>query len=300
MLLEKLEILTSLPSVSGDEGNCANWLKDELTSIADSVVIDQVGNFIAVKGKPQTYVFAHMDKIGYMVSQKIDNDIIVVPIKKKKSVEEASWPVIIHGTKKLDGILKLKDELLQIELNEEQINSVSIGDFVSLVPNFLVDKNILTSQGLDNKLGVLAGLEVFKQSRNIGFVATVQEENTKLGAYFATTTLKPKSVIVLDVTYDENKHIKTGNGPTICLKDDLLADKPLINKLISTATNNDIPYQLEVLESGSSDANSVYNTNGFTPHVFVGIPIKNMHSPHEIADINDLSNTIKLLTNFYS
>lgn len=295
----KLETLTSLPSISGNESCCAHWIKNELIGAADSITIDKVGNLVAIKGKPQTYIFAHMDKIGYMVSQKESNHIIVVPIKKKKNVNEKNWPVTIHCTEKVDGILKLKKESLQIKLKKNQTNNISVGDFISLSPNFKASNKTITSQGLDNKLGVLAGIEAFKQSNNIGFVATVQEENTKLGAHFATTKLKPKSVIVLDVTYDEDKYIKMGNGPTICLKDDLLADKNLIQKFISTAIKYNIPHQLEVIESGGSDANAVYNTNAFTPHVFVGIPIKNMHSPHETANINDLYNTINLLVNFF-
>lgn len=302
-LIVKLKEMVNMPSVSGNETEFALWLKKDLSIYADKIYIDSVGNLVAIKGKPKVYIFSHMDKVGYMVSGKKDGVVKVVSMKKEKGYPgKQKWPVTIFGKNEVTGLLSQFSEKsdLQIKLNKKLSSEISIGDYVALTPNFKLKNNqVVISQGLDNKLGVLAAIEIFKKIKNIGFVATVQEETTKLGAKNAVWNLKPKSVFVIDVTYDEGKNIKIGKGPAICLKDDLLPDKNLLGKLLKIATKHNFPHQVEVVESGGSDANAVYDANGFTPHVFVGIPIKFMHTPHETANLSDLKNSINLLTKFY-
>jgi endoglucanase len=300
-LINNLEKLTSYPAVSGNEGVLHGFLKELIGKIADKIYIDSVGNLIAIKGKPKTYIFAHVDKVGYMVSEKTNHSVKVVALKKKKNVQEKNWPVTIYGKESVFGLLsqeKSKD-YLQIKLKKEELNKISIGDFIALAPNFCVKNNTVISQGLDNKLGILCAIEVFKKSKNIGLIFTVQEETTKLGAKYAALSLKPKAVIILDVTYDEGGYIKIGKGPSICMKDDLLPDKNLLKGLIDIAQQNKIPHQLEVIESGSSDANAIYDVNGFTPHIFVGIPIKFMHTPKEMGNVKDIENSVNLLIKFF-
>lgn len=304
ILLKKLKDLTDIPSVSGNETECALWIEKELLPFADKVYLDSVGNLIATKGKPRAFVFAHMDKIGYMVSGKTDVLIKVVSLKKGKGYpEEAKWAVTIYSKENISGLLsQIKEkERLQVLVDGKTLKSISVGDFVSLSSNFTsVGKDLICSQGLDNKLGVLAAIEVFKKAKNIGFVATVQEEISSIGAKNATFNIKPESVIVLDVTYDEgNGEIKVGDGPSICLKDDLFPDKKKILEILQIASQNRLKHQLEVLESGSSDAKGIYDVSGYTPFIFVGIPIKFMHSPNEVGSLIDLENTIKLLTSYF-
>ncbi|MFH1864198.1 MAG: hypothetical protein ABIJ85_04860, partial [bacterium] len=296
-LINKLVEMASIPSVSGNETEFALWLKNELSPFADKIFIDVAGNLVAIKGKPKIYIFSHMDKVGYMVSEKLGNAVKVVAIKKKKNILEKKWPVTICSKEPVVGFLSqdTDKEYLQIKVKKELLKQISVGDFVALTPNFKAkNKEIIISQGLDNKLGILSAIEVFKRSKDVGFVATVQEETTKLGAKMAAWSLKPMVVIVLDVTYDEGKYIKIGNGPSICMKDDLLPDKNLLKGLIEIVTKYKLTHQLEVIESGGSDANVVYDAHGYTPHLFVGIPIKFMHTPKETAHIGDLETTTDL------
>ena len=300
-LINKLNKMVSIPSVSGNEAEFALWLKKDLSSFADKLYIDSVGNLIAIKGKPKVFVFSHMDKVGYIVSEKKSDLIKAIAIKKKKDIQEKKWPVTIYGKEPVFGLLSQvsNKEYLQIKVKKELITKVSIGDFVALTPNFNgMDKNIVISQGLDNKLGILSSIEIFKKSKNIGFVATVQEEITKLGAKNAAWALKPKAVIILDVTYDEGKYIKIGKGPSICIKDDLLPDRNLLKGLLETVKNYNFPHQLEVIENGGSDANAVYDSHGFTPHLFIGIPIKFMHTPKETVNLKDLEVSVNLLIKY--
>jgi tetrahedral aminopeptidase len=307
-LTKRLKKLTEIPSVSGNEEAYGLFLKDLLREFTNDVEIDSVGNVIAKKGYPKTYIFTHMDSIGFLVSSKEDDRVKVVSVKEKGGrPTNDPWDVrILADGKTIEAKLDKADEKgnLYINLPKDKLSRVNIGDSVGLTPNFqIVDQVLIKSQGLDNKLGILAGIEALKQFDNIGLVITVQEETTGIGATNAAWSLKPKAAIVLDTTYDESdqgiKEPIIGGGPSICLKDSLFPDKELVKALIGSAKKLKIPYQFEVLDSGFSDANRIHSVCGHTPFVFLGIPIKNMHSPDELGSIKDVIFTSSLLVDFF-
>ena len=89
-----------------------------------------------------------------------------------------------------------------------------------------------------------------------------------------------------------------GKGPSICIKDSVFSDKKMVDKLIQIAKKDNIPYQLEVLEKGGSDALGFYDLFGAIPFVFVGIPVEFMHTAWEFASMKDVKNGIELVSNF--
>ena len=188
--------LTSFPSCSGNEKSLAEWLKKEISPYADKVYIDNVGNLIAIRGNPKTALFCHIDKVGYMVSQIKGKNVYAVPLAKGKALPgKNKWNVLIHGSKMICGkIFELNKSThkLALEINSDA-NSISVGDYITLQPNFSLDGNIIKSQGLDNKLGLFAGIEILKNCKNLLLVGTVKEEAFKLGAKVAAWKLKPKT-----------------------------------------------------------------------------------------------------------
>lgn len=305
-IIKNLELLTSKPAVSGNEAEYSHFLKTLLVGIADNAYVDLVGNVIATKGTPKVYLFTHMDTIGFMVSSKEVGKLGIISIKEKGArPKDKSWAVNIQ-TAKLDipaQISLMPDEKTLEIRHRGDGGAIQVGDFVSLNPNFSIKDTIVTSQALDNRLGILTALKVFENCKDIGFVSTVGEETTGKGALKAAWDLKPKAVVVLDATYDESEQgiigPRCGKGPAVCLKDSLFPDPGLVEALKDAAKKENITLQFEVLETGFSDANRIHTAWGYTPFVFVGIPIKNMHSPYEIADISDVETTIKLLTRFF-
>lgn len=307
--IEQLGILTKVASVSGFEEKFAQYLKGLLNPLASHTVIDKAGNVIAIKGRPHTYIFTHMDTIGFMVSSIEEGGLRVVSVKEKgaKPINQP-WEVDIFAQ---NGAVKStifpaedgKEGPLRANDPGVKDNPVRVGDVIALTPNLKTQRQyFVSSQGLDNKLGILAAIEAFENSDNVGFVSTVQEETTGVGAFNAAWSIRPERVIVLDTTYDESDQgivgPTIGNGPSICLKDSLFPDKIIVKGLRDTATQTGIPIQYEVLESGHSDANRVYNAWGHIPFAFLGIPIKNMHAPNEQADIRDVSQTARLISEF--
>ena len=65
--------------------------------------------------------------------------------------------------------------------------------------------------------------------------------------------------------------------------------------LIETAEANDIPYQLEVLAWGSTDAAAIQLARSGVPAGCVSIACRYFHTPSEMVDMDDVENSVKLL-----
>ena len=65
--------------------------------------------------------------------------------------------------------------------------------------------------------------------------------------------------------------------------------------LVSTAEEEKIPYQMEVLPRGSTDAATIHLTREGVPSGVISIPTRYAHS-YEVLDVDDVVNSVKLLT----
>jgi len=61
------------------------------------------------------------------------------------------------------------------------------------------------------------------------------------------------------------------------------------------AEKNKIPYQSEILEGGNTDAKAIQVSRIGFHFGRKYIPSRNVHSPSEMVDINDVENSIRLL-----
>ena len=174
------------------------------------------------------------------------------------------------------------------------VGKLGVGDFVSYTRDWFENTKTIVSPGLDNALGLVAGIKLFEELSSATLVVTVQEEMGFHGARKAVETLKLKRAYVIDVTYadDPCSSVVSGGGVSFCVKDKYFADKKMLNQLIAIAKTESIKYQLEVIGSGSSDYAGIANGIGVIPYVFIGIPIKNMHTPKEIVSKADFQAAI--------
>lgn len=307
LLVKELEKLVSYPSTSGNEVSIHAHLKEMLGGYADKLWKDTKDNLIALKGKsPEVCLFAHVDKVGFMV-QKIQGKSMVKVVQLKSS-QKTVFPygpiapvVITHrgeSTSFAEGLLiNLSEEEKDLGVKVDDASKIAPGDIVSYKPNFSTQGNLVISQGLDNKAGLLVCLEAFKQAKSCVLVASAQEEMPSKLASVAASVLNPKMALVVDVTYTEDS-IKTGLGPTICLKDSVIPDLGVVKKLEKAAKEAKTPFQYEVLEEGGSEAGAVEKAGIGIPLCFVGIPLEHMHSPTEILYISDLNSSISLISTF--
>ena len=69
----------------------------------------------------------------------------------------------------------------------------------------------------------------------------------------------------------------------------------LKNILVSSAEEEDIPYQLEVSEGGTTDASAIHLTKEGIPTGVVSVPTRYIHTTVSIASMEDVENTINLV-----
>jgi putative aminopeptidase FrvX len=113
--------------------------------------------------------------------------------------------------------------------------------------------------------------------------------------------------LALDVTIagdhpgikSEDAPSELGKGPSIVLADesgDGIITHPMIKKLLITeAEKENIPYQLEVREGGTTDGTAIQLTRQGIPTGVISPPSRYIHTPVSVVSIDDIDYTVKLL-----
>jgi len=90
--------------------------------------------------------------------------------------------------------------------------------------------------------------------------------------------------------------VELGKGPAIKVKDGGMIAHPLVrDKLVDAAKEAGLPYQMEILLGGSTDAAAMQLVRAGVPSGCVSIPCRFIHSPSEMVDATDVENAITLL-----
>src|SRR4029077_4389658 len=161
----------------------------------------------------------------------------------------------------------------------------------------------LTSRALDNRLGSFVALETARLLAEAGgaqwelaAVAVTQKEIAFGGARTSAFALEPDAAIVVDVTHatdapgievkESGKH-ELGSGPVLSRGSTLNDD--LFELLFETAEAEKIPFTLEATARATgTDADAVPLSRGGVPTALVSIPIRYMHSPVELVQLDDV------------
>jgi endoglucanase len=168
----------------------------------------------------------------------------------------------------------------------------------------------LISRALDNRLGSFVALEAARLVAEAGgaewelaAAAVAQEEITFGGSRTSTFSLKPDAAIVVDVTHatdapgidvkEIGKH-ELGSGPVIGRGSTL--HPGLFELLYETAEREKIPFTVEAsARSTGTDADAVHNSRAGVPTGLVSIPIRYMHSPVELVQLDDVHACARLI-----
>ena len=92
-----------------------------------------------------------------------------------------------------------------------------------------------------------------------------------------------------------------GRGVAIKVKDAGMISHPGLNRLLIAAAEADgIPYQLEVLTGGTTDAYAIQVSRAGVPATCLSIPSRHVHTPSQIVDQRDVEGAVRLLKGFLS
>lgn len=323
---------------SGREENIAALVADLMKPLCEQVQVDPLFTVVGLKRgqgpepRPRLALMAHIDQIFLLVTA-IDGPFLRFAQHGYDPRLLVGQEVVVMGRQPLFGVIgdrpphllaagernqMPQHEALVIDLGldaETTAADVSIGDAVLLLSGDTEEPLIslmgerVAGRSLDNRLGVatlLATLDILQGLRHpcdILAIANGGEELNHLGAATTAYRLLPDLAIVIDVTFggqpsaDDKLTFPLGGGPVVGIGPNL---HPAISaKLIDVAASLEMEHGIEPLPADTgTDAWAVEVTAGGIPCGLVSLPVRNMHSPVEIADLRDATRAARLLAAF--
>jgi endoglucanase len=288
------------------------------------------------KGDPTLMLAGHIDELGLMITYvNKDGFLYFDTIGGHDRTVISGRRVLIHTE---NGLLKgvtgkravhLMDDTdrkkvpeiheiwidIGVKSKKEALEKIRIGDVATYDHGFeLFSGSIGVARAFDNKSGAyiigetLVRLAKDKKglSAKVVSVATVQEEIGVRGAATSSYSVNPHIAIAVDVGHatdhpdcDQRKFGETvlGGGPIICRGPNI--NPKVFDKLITTAKKLKIPYQLEGdPRPTGTDARAIQVARAGVATGLISVPLRYMHTPSEVVDLQDVENCVKLLVGF--
>ncbi|MBS1680304.1 MAG: aminopeptidase [Bacteroidetes bacterium] len=292
-----LKKLCEIQAPSGQEATVKEFLldyihKEKRSWAAEPEIIegDEFQDCLILKfGNPRTAIFAHMDTVGFTV--RYFNQLISI------------------GSPDAEARTKLvgKDSKgeIECELEYDQENHalykfgrpIDRGTSLTYKIDFRDTTDFIQSPYLDNRLGIFNALQVAKTLKDGVIVFSCWEEHGggSVGylAEYIYTKWKVRQALISDITWVTDG-VEHGKGVVISLRDRNIPRRNFVEKIISIAHKNEIPFQLEVEGSGSSDGGELQRGNLPFDWCFVGAPEYGAHTPHEKVHKKDIDSMIAL------
>lgn len=330
-----LKTLVETHAPSGHEAPIREVIRDAWDGLVDEFDQDKLGSLIGIKKatnppaiRRKIMLSAHMDEIGYMVRDIRDGFIFVQRVAGMDNRVMLAQLVLVHGRETLKGIVATtpphlltasdrkkypSHEALVIDVglpHDEVTKLVRIGDLVTPDVDMieLAGKHV-AAKAFDDRAcvaavtGALHHLQSMSHSWDVYASATIQEESGLIGATTAAHRIDPDIAIALDVTFAQQSGVKADDsvemnkGVAIAIGGNI--HPMLVDKVIEVAETHEIPHLVEpIVGNTGTDAWAIQVAREGIPTVLFSIPIRNMHSPVETLNMNDVERTSRLLAHF--
>ena len=328
-MLRRLEELSNLYGVSGDEGRVRQYIKEAAAPLADEIKTDAMGNlYVHKKGKGRRIMAAaHMDEVGMMVRGILDNGLLSYTQTGLDPRVAVSKRVVV-GKDLLPGVIGAKaihlqsDEEFQRALKHDQMyvdigakdkadaeKYVKKGDYICFDTRFsLFGEGLMRGKALDDRCGCAILLELLKGDYDCDFTAvfTVQEEVGLRGAAVVAEHVRPEAALILEGTtandMPEVEHgfvTRVGQGPAVTFMDGATITRPrMLKALRDCADAAGIPYQLRQGTAGGTDAGRIHKALAGCVTGGISVPCRYIHSPNSVASVSDFENAYRLAHTF--
>ena len=332
-----LELLRSR-GPTGTEHETAQVIEKYMASSADKILKDVLGNRLAVLGDGQKslMIAGHMDEIGLIVSYIDDNGFIffeqlgghdtsmisgrrVAILTKGGNVYGVTGKRAIHlmDAKERKEVPETHQIWIDIgaKSRAEAEKLVRIGDPVvyDTMVRMLGERRC-AARAFDDRAGCYCAFETMrrlaksaqKPEYRLVSVATTQEEIGTRGAITSSFAVNPSVAVAVDVTHatdfpgiDRHRFgsIQLGGGAVISRGPNI--HPKVFERLVDCAEGNHIPYQVEAESRPTgTDARVMQTTRGGVATGLLGVPLRYMHTPSEVVDLDDMEACVKLLAAF--
>jgi endoglucanase len=306
--------------------------------VATDHVGSTVARLAGTGGGLSTAVMGHIDEIGLIVSHIDDQGFLwFLPVGGWDPVILVGQRVrVVTAGGILDGVVgkkpihlmdeddrkktpRLKDLHIDVGARDgdEARAMVAIGDVAVIAADPVeLPNGRLAARAMDNRLGCFVAYETLRllhageggerPAGDVFGVAVAQEETTFQGSHTTSYALSPDVALVIDVTHatdapgvdeKENGRHPLGSGPAIVRGSSL--NPRVYELLVAAAEAEGIPYTVEATgRYTGTDADAVTLSRAGIPTGCIGVPLRYMHSPVEIVQLEDVRNTARLCAAF--
>jgi endoglucanase len=267
-------------------------------------------------------IVTHIDDQGYLWFTQVGGWDPQVLVGQRVVLDTKGGPVKGIAGRKPIHLLRDEERKKVAELRDMHIDIgassaaeaselVRVGDVAVIDAEPLeLPNGRLVSRALDNRLGSFVALEAARLVAEAGgggwevvAVAASQEETSFGGSRTSAFSEEPDAAIVVDVTHatdapgvdvKENGKHELGSGPVLNRGSNL--SEALFDLLADTAEAEQIPYTVEATgRATGTDADAVHLSRGGVATGLVSIPLRYMHSPVELVQLDDVHACARLI-----
>ena len=303
----------------------------------DAYRCDTMGNRFATvnrEGDPSVLFAGHIDELGLIITYINDKGFLyfdtlgghdksmisgrrVTILTKDGEIKGVTGKRAIHlmspeDRKKVPDTHQIWIDI-GVKSKAEAEELVRIGDPAVYDQSFeLIRGSVGVARAFDDKAGAYAVLEAVRRltkgklAARVTAAATTQEEIGTRGAMTAAYSEKPDFAIAVDVGHatdspdcDPRKYgsFKQGGGPIVCRGPNI--NPVVFERIVSCAEKAKIPHQIEAdPRPTGTDARAIQVAGPGVATGLLSIPLRYMHTPSEMVDLEDIEYTVQLLEAF--
>ncbi len=323
--------LTQAFGPSGSEERIRALIREEIESSGalkrkgTALSVDPMGNLVLRVNEGagrRVMLAAHMDEIGVMVTHVEEKGFLrftnigglgTLGLLGRQVVFEggAQGAIGVDEPEEKTRIPRLDKFFIDVGARDKDSCPVKVGEAACFISAFQEMGGRLAAKAMDDRIGCAVLLQVMRElektPHEVLFVFTVQEEVGLRGAAASGYGVDPELAVVVDITDtgDTPEHtpmaVVLGGGPAVKVKDSgMIAHVGVKDWLVRSAEKARVPFQLEVLTGGTTDAMAIQTSRAGVPAGCISIPCRYAHTPSELVDLADAEGAVKLLVHALS
>lgn len=268
----------------------------------------------------------HVDDLGFLYFETLGGHDRTIISGRRVVIQTKNGPVFGVTGKRAIHLMSPEDRKKVPELHEiwidigansrdEALERVGFGDVAVYDHGFaMLHGTKAVARAFDDKVGAYIVLETARRladepqglDAKVVSVATTQEEIGTRGAQVASYAADPHFGIAIDVGHatdhpdcDPRKHGKytLGGGPIISRGPN--TNPMAYEKLTQAAEAEEIPLQIEAdSRPTGTDARIMQMARSGVATAILHVPLRYMHTPSEVIDLEDVEQCIRLLVRF--
>jgi putative aminopeptidase len=339
LLRDDIANLTQLFGPSGHEDLVIAEFLAQVRKQGFGAATDRLGNVVvrarpAEPGWPTVAVSAHLDEVGFIVSEVGNGWVRVNRVGvhdqvmagqllafRTRSGEFVPGHVSVNSAhlstpNALSSAIRVEDAHVDLLLpSGEEIAraGLSPGTPGVFAGPFHQRGSLIRAKALDDRAGLAAVLALLRSvpdlppGPGLTVIATAQEEFTLRAGVTAAAAAQPDVLICVDITPAPSVATETGQrvlgvGPVLQRYSrgksggGLIPNPRLADYITRVAAAREIPLIQHTLDGGLTDGSYMQYAAGGIPVIDLTFGVRNAHTAVEVADLHDLELLVRLLT----